>query len=115
MIGQYVETSSLLHRLDPRTKIINVLFLFIVIFLSNNWYSHALLIFFTIGVIALSKIPLLFIYKGIRPILWLIFFTIILHLLMTREGDVLYTVGPLSIYEGGLYDGFFISIQLLTL
>lgn len=115
IIGQYVETASLLHRLDPRSKLASVSLLVLIIFLANNWYANILIVGFTVAMVLLSKVPLSFVYRGLRPILWLVLFTVILHFLMTREGDVLLTIGPFSLYEQGLNQGAFIAIRLLTL
>ncbi len=115
IIGQYVARPSVLHRLDPRSKLVSVSLLVFIIFLANNWYANALIIIFTIAMVLLSKVPLSFIYRGLKPILWLVLLTVILHFLITREGEVLFTIGPISLYEQGLNQGAFIAIRLLTL
>ncbi|WP_100406022.1 energy-coupling factor transporter transmembrane component T family protein [Bacillus solitudinis] len=115
LIGQYVPVESLLHRLDPRSKLISVFLLVFVIFFANNWYANALIILFTGITILLSHVPLTFIYRGIKPILWLVLFTCALHVFLTKEGSLLVALGPLSIHEGGVMQGLFISIRLLVL
>ncbi len=115
IIGQYVEASSTLHRLDPRSKLVSIFLLVIIIFLANNWYANMGIIAFTIMAVVLSRVPLSFIYKGIRPILFLVLLTMILHLFMTREGAVLFTLGSFTFYEQGLIEGAFIAIRLLIL
>ncbi|MFC0559043.1 energy-coupling factor transporter transmembrane component T family protein [Halalkalibacter alkalisediminis] len=115
IIGQYVTGASYLHRLDPRSKLISVFLLVLVIFLANNWYANGVVILFTILMVILSRVPLSFIYKGIKPILWLVLFTLILHLFMTREGEVIFSLGFLTVYEEGLKQGLFISIRFITI
>lgn len=115
IIGQYVAVPSVLHRLDPRSKLASVSLLVLIIFLANNWYANALIVGFTIGMVLLSKVPISFVYRGLKPILLLVLITVLLHLFMTREGDILFTLGPFSIYDEGLNQGAFIAIRLLTL
>lgn len=59
IIGKYVPGSSLIHRLDPRTKLVSI-FLLYVSFLANNVQTYALLGLFTFGVIALTRVPFSF-------------------------------------------------------
>ncbi|ERN51071.1 energy-coupling factor transporter transmembrane component T family protein [Alkalihalophilus marmarensis] len=115
IIGQYVQGNSFLHKLDPRSKLISVFILLIIIFFADNWFSSLLLVGLTVMLMAISKVPLLFLYRGLRPILWLVLFTLILHILLTKEGPVLMTLGPIAIHEGGVLNGLFIATRLLTL
>ncbi|OLS34817.1 cobalt ABC transporter permease [Alkalihalophilus pseudofirmus] len=115
IIGQYVQGNSFLHKLDPRSKLISVFILLIIIFFADNWFSSLLLVGLTVMLMAISRVPLLFLYRGLRPILWLVLFTLILHILLTKEGPVLMTLGPIAIHEGGVMNGLFIATRLLTL
>ncbi|MFC0469714.1 energy-coupling factor transporter transmembrane component T family protein [Halalkalibacter kiskunsagensis] len=115
IIGQYVSTSSVLHRLDPRSKLLSVFVLVFVIFLANNWIAHSIVVLFAFGMVLLSKVPIPFIYKGLRPILWIVLFTFILHLFLTREGDVIFGFGFFTFYEEGLRQGVSIAIRLITI
>ncbi|ARK28547.1 energy-coupling factor transporter transmembrane component T family protein [Halalkalibacter krulwichiae] len=115
IIGQYVAAPSFLHRLDSRSKLISAFLLVFIIFLANNWYANGLVILFTLFTVLISKIPISFIYKGIRPILWLVLFTFILHLFMTRGGEIVFNFGFLTVYEEGIRQGLFIAVRLLTI
>ena len=115
IIGQYVPGSSLLHRMDARAKIISVFLLVVIIFFANNWVSYGILILSAICLILLSKVPLRFIYKGLKPIFLLVIITFFLHLLINKEGELLYQFGPFSIFESGLRQGAFISIRILVI
>ena len=93
-----------------------LVFLFVcVIFLANNVVSYGLLAVFTILLISLSKIPLRYLYNGLKPIFFLIVFTFLLHILFTKEGELLFEYGWFEIYEGGLIQGLFISVRFTLL
>ncbi|MGE6379784.1 energy-coupling factor transporter transmembrane component T family protein [Peribacillus muralis] len=115
IIGRYVPANSLMHRLDPRAKLLLVFLFVCVVFLANNFFSYGLLAIFTILLISISKIPLRYLYNGLKPIFFLIVFTFLLHLLFTKEGDLLFEYGWFEIYEGGLIQGLFISIRFTLL
>ncbi|WP_209125355.1 energy-coupling factor transporter transmembrane protein EcfT [Alkalihalobacillus sp. BA299] len=115
LIGQYVQGNSILHRLDPRAKLLAVFLLVIVVFMANSWVSYAVIISFCFATIFLSRVPIRFIYKGLKPILLLVFITLILHLFLNKEGQLVFELGPFKIYESGITQGVFISMRLLVL
>lgn len=115
IIGRYVPADSVVHKMDPRAKLLLVFLFVCVIFLANNVVSYALLAVFTILLITLSKIPLRYLYNGLKPILFLIIFTFLLHIFFTKEGELLFDFGWIEIYEGGLIQGLFISVRFTLL
>src|SRR5690625_5930476 len=99
IIGQYIPGNSLIHRLDPRTKLIIIFFYVIVVFFANNAASYGLLSAFVLISLINTRIPIRYILKGLTPIWFLILFTFILHLFVTKEGEVTYEVFTLKIYS----------------
>ena len=115
IFGRYIPGDSFVHKLDPRSKLLFVFAFIIIVFLANNVVTYAILLAFTLFVIMLSRIRLYFLINGLKPVIFLMAFTLILHLLMTKEGDVLLDLGFMKIYEEGLRQGIFISIRFLVL
>ncbi|MBK5499022.1 energy-coupling factor transporter transmembrane component T family protein [Peribacillus sp. TH14] len=115
IIGRYVPSDSVMHKMDPRAKLLLVFLFVCVVFLANNVVSYSLLAVFTVMLISLSKIPLRYLYNGLKPIFFLIVFTFLLHILFTKEGEVLFKYGWFEIYEGGLIQGLFISLRFTLL
>jgi energy-coupling factor transport system permease protein len=115
IIGRYVPANSLMHKMDPRAKLLLVFLFVCVVFLANNVVSYGLLAVFTILLISISKIPLRYLYNGLKPVFFLIVFTFLLHILFTKEGELLFEYGWFEIYEGGLIQGFFISVRFTLL
>lgn len=115
IIGRFVPIDSLLHRMDPRSKLI-IVFLFIcIVFLANNAVTYFILAVYVGMMILLSKVPFRYIYLGLRPILWLILFTFCLHLFFTKGGNLLFEYGWIKIYEEGLRMGILISLRFFLL
>ena len=115
IFGRYIPGDSFVHRLDPRSKLLFVFAFIIIVFLANNTITYGLLLAFTLGVILLSRIKLYFLINGLKPVIFLMVFTFLIHILFTREGEVLIDWGFLKIYEEGLKQGIFISIRFLVL
>jgi energy-coupling factor transport system permease protein len=115
IFGRYVPADSTIHRMDPRSKLI-IIFLFVcIIFLANNWLTYIIIGIYTFFMLGLSKIPFRFLYAGLKPVIWLVIFTLILQALFTKEGSLLFEFGPLKIYEEGLKQGVFISVRFFLL
>ena len=115
IFGRYIPGDSIVHRLDPRSKLLFVFAFIVVVFLANNVVTYGILLGLTLFVILLSKIRVYFLINGLKPVIFLMIFTLVLHLLMTKEGPVILDLGFLKIYEGGLRQGIFISLRFLML
>ncbi|NLL62337.1 MAG: energy-coupling factor transporter transmembrane protein EcfT [Candidatus Atribacteria bacterium] len=113
-IGQYIYQDSLIHKLDPRIKIIVATLTIVTIFLIKSWMG-----FFIIGIylftnIFLAKTHPKFILRGIRPLLILIVFTLLIHFFIT-PGEIIYRIWILAITREGIQRGLFIAIRLFLL
>ena len=115
IIGRYVPGSSLLHKMDPRAKL-SLVFLFVcIVFIANNTVTYTILGAYTLLLVALSRVQPRFLFNGLKPILFLIVFTFLLHIFFTKEGEILWDFGWLEIYEGGLRQGIYISLRFTFL
>jgi len=115
IIGQYVPGKSLIHRLDPRTKITIIFFFVFFVFFANSFWSYSILTAFAFISVLITRIPIKFILKGLTPVWFLIAFTFLLHIFITKEGDVLIEVFSLKIHTGGVVQGFAISMRFFLL
>jgi energy-coupling factor transport system permease protein len=115
IIGQYVPGESIVHRLDPRTKITIIFFFVLVVFFANTVLSYAILTIFALLSVFTTRISLRFILKGLTPVWFLIIFTFILHLIVTKEGSVLFNIFNFKIYTGGIIQGIAISMRFFLL
>ncbi|GGB49301.1 energy-coupling factor transporter transmembrane protein EcfT [Virgibacillus dakarensis] len=115
IIGQYVPGNSIIHRLDPRTKITIIFFFVFVVFFANSLLSYAILTAFALASVATTRIPIKFIVKGLTPVWFLIVFTFLLHLFVTKEGTVVAEVFSFKIYSGALIQGIAISMRFFLL
>lgn len=115
IFGRYIPGDSFIHRLDARAKLIFVFLFIMVVFIANDWITYGILLLFTFLIIRLSKIRLYFLINGLKPVVFLIIFTFLLHLIFTREGPIIFEWRFIKIYEEGLKQGIFISIRFTVL
>lgn len=114
-IGQYYPAKSILHRLDPRVKLMGTLLYLVSLFLFSSISGYLITTLFLAIVIYLSKVPLSYIVKGLRPIIMLMMITVIFNLFLTRSGDVLFHAWIFTITEGGLRTAVYMAIRLIYL
>ena len=114
-IGQYYPAQSQVHRLDPRVKIVCTLAFLVSLFLQNSILGYVVAFAFLAMVIRLSKVPVKFIVRGLKPIVILLLFTVLMNLFLTRSGNILFHYGILTITEGGLRTCVFMTVRLIFL
>lgn len=113
-LGQFFPGNSILHKLDPRTKIILLFLLMILIFAADGVAAYIFLIFFTAAIIFLSKIPPLTVLKSVKPLSWIILFTLLIHF-VSHDGEILAKIFIFNVTVEGIKFGIFISLRLILL
>ncbi|MCT4508690.1 MAG: energy-coupling factor transporter transmembrane protein EcfT [Tepidibacter sp.] len=113
-IGQYYPTNSVVHKIDPRVKLISTFIFMSSLFIINQFYPYILVLAFIILTLKLSKIPFNYILKGLKPIMFIIVFTFAINIFMI-PGNTVFDIGPLSISDEGLKQGSFMVIRLILL
>ena len=113
-LGQYYPGRSVIHRLDARTKIIATLLYIVELFIVNNFQGFLIAAAALFAVIAASRVPLRFIFRGLTAIFLIIAFTFFLNLFMT-DGRVLWQWKFLKITYEGLSRAFFMAVRLVLL
>lgn len=113
-IGQYFPGDTIIHKLDPRVKII-ISFAFIIsLFFINKFYPYILVLGLILTIIKLSGIPIKYVVKGLKPLTFIILITFFINLFMTK-GVELFNIGPLTVTEEGLRQAIFMALRLIFL
>ena len=106
---------SFIHKLDPRTKILISIMFIICLFIIDKFIGYAFIVAFLAVVIYVAKIPPRFLYKGLKPVFFLIILTAVLNVFMLRGGQLLFQIGFIKIYEEGVRTALFMAIRLILL
>ncbi len=113
-LGQYYPSDSVIHRLDPRVKIIGTFVYLIGLFMIDTFWGFLFSALFLEAIILTSKVPLRFVLKGLKPIMFLLVITFILNLFMF-DGEILFRWKFISITDQGLYKASFMGIRLFLI
>lgn len=113
-IGQYYPANSVIHRLDPRVKLVGTLAYIISLFLFHSFWGYLLTSAFLLGTIALSRVPLKFVVKGLKAVLFLLLFTVAFNLFLT-PGETVWRFYFIRITKEGIYNSSFMGIRLISL
>lgn len=113
-LGQYFPGNSWVHSLDARIKIITTIVYIVALFIVDNFYGFIISAAALAAVIAVSKVPLKFILRGLKPVFLIIIFTFLLNLFMIK-GDVVWSLGFLHITKQGIRTAVFLGIRLVLL
>ncbi len=114
-LGQYFPGKSVVHRLDPRTKLLILIAYIVALFIAANWVSYGLCFAFLAVSIAVSKIPLKVIVRGMKPLVLILVFTGILNLFFTGGETVLVSFLGITITAEGLVRAVFMVLRILML
>lgn len=113
-IGQYFPGETIIHRLDPRIKLLGTFAFIISLFFINSFYPYILVVAFILTEIKLSKVPLGYVLKGLKPLILIISITFLINLFMTK-GEILFEIGPLDVTKEGLTQATFMALRLIFL
>lgn len=113
-LGQYYPINSVIHRLDPRTKLFGTMIFIISLFIANSWLGYALVTMFLVLAIGLSKVPVKFMLKGLKAVLILLIISVSFNLFLT-DGEVIFKLWIFKITKEGIRVSIFMGLRLIFL
>jgi len=114
-LGQYYPEDSPIHKLDPRTKLVITFIYIVIIFFVRYYIGYLFILSFLLLTIFLSRIPLRYVLKGLRPLLFIIIITFVLNLFFNTGGTVLFRVWKITVTREGLRQAIFMALRLIFL
>ena len=114
-LGQYFPGNSPVHRLDPRTKLICVVLYIVALFLAAWFITYAVMLAVLAGSIYLSKVPVKSVFRGLKPVLFIVVFTAVLNLFYTPGDTVLAQFWVFTITLEGVWRAFFMVVRIMML
>ena len=115
--GQYYPSNSIMHKLDPRMKIVIGIMYIVACFLCKNVITFGVLMLSALLLIIISNIPIKIVLKSIKSIIFIMLFTAILNIFWTTgaENELLVSWKFIHIYSSGLYNAAFIVIRIVSM
>ena len=113
-LGQYFPGNTVVHRLDPRTKLILVVVYIIALFSAESWASYAVTVLAAAACFMLSRVSFGAILRSMKPIVIIIIITAILNIFFTK-GEPIFEFWVISVSAEGLITAFFMALRLVLL
>ena len=114
-LGQFFPGKTVIHRLDPRTKLLLLIVYIVALFLAKSYISYAVMLAFLVTVTLLGRIPFRSMTRGLKPMLIFILFTAFLNLFYTKGGRLLLDWWIFEIWSDGVRTAFFMVLRILML
>lgn len=114
-LGRYIPYDSVIHRLDPRIKIISMFLMLVAIFLPAGYIGYAFLGIVLLIVVILSKVKISYILKSLKPMTFMLIFLLIINIFVVKTGRPLFTVLNVTVYSNAISQVFYIMIRLLLM
>jgi energy-coupling factor transport system permease protein len=114
-LGQYLPGNSFMHRLNPRVKLLALMLVLVLLFSLRTYSGMVTIFIFALILIFLTRVPLGYFLRGLKPILYIAIFALIIYLFFTRGGVVIFRLGFISVESAGVQEGFFVITRLVTL
>ena len=111
-LGRYLPLPSIIHNMDPRAKIGAMLLMMVAIFIPAGYTGYIIIGIAVVLTALLAKLKLSFLWRAMKPMLFMLSFLLIINLLVVRSGDVLITIGSWNIYTDALTQTLYIVIRL---
>ena len=116
-IGQYIPGETFVHKLDPRTKILLSILFIISLFVVDKFIGYILIIGILALTVYIAKLQPRYLYKGLKPVFFLIIFTAVLNIFMIKgtADTMIFELGFVKVYEEGLRTAAFMALRLIFL
>lgn len=111
-LGKYIPLDSLIHKLDPRAKICAMLLVMIAIFIPTGYAGYVVLGAIVITCAMVAKLKINFLWRAMKPMLFMLVFLLIINLLVVKSGTLLVSIFGLDIYSGAITQTLYIVIRL---
>lgn len=113
--GQYYNTNSMVHRMDPRAKILLTVLLIVFLFIAENFYALMFSAVFIFLVLAFTRVPLKTYIKNLKAILPVIIFTALINMFYGGGGKEIFSFWILTLNTGGIYKAVFMALRIVLL
>ena len=114
-LGRYMPLDSVVHKMDPRSKIMIMLLLMIAIFVPAGAWGYVLVAAFIAVCLVLSKLSIGYAFRAMKPMMWMMIFLFVINVFAIRTGYVMATLGPVYIYSGAVYQTLYIVVRLMMM
>ena len=115
VFGKYIPIDSLMHRIDPRAKLIGLFLMIAAVFIPKSWIVFGVIAFFIAIGLILAKIGIKMIIQSFKPMIMMMIFLLLINSLTIKTGEVLFVIGTFKIYSDAIFNTLFVIVRLLLM
>ncbi len=115
VFGKYIPIDSLIHRLDPRAKLIGLFLMITAIFIPKSWWVFLAIALLLTLALLLAKIGIKMIVQSFKPMIMMMIFLLVINALTVKMGEVLATIGSFAIYSDAIFNTLFVIVRLMLM
>lgn len=114
-LGRYIPLDSIIHTLDPRAKLGAMIIMMIAIFIPAGWIGYVIAGIDIFALAILSKLTFRFLWRSMKPMLFMLSFLLIINLIVIQSGDILFHIGSFPIYADAIFQTLYIVVRLMLM
>ncbi|MBQ1347117.1 MAG: energy-coupling factor transporter transmembrane protein EcfT [Erysipelotrichaceae bacterium] len=115
VFGKYIPIDSLMHRLDPRAKLIGLFLMIAAVFIPKSWWVFLVIALLLAVALLLAKIGIKMIVQSFKPMIMMMIFLLVINSLTIKTGDVMFTIGTFAVYKDAIFNTLFVITRLLLM
>ena len=115
VFGKYIPIDSLMHRLDPRAKLIGLFLMIAAVFIPKSWWVFLVIALLLAVALLLAKIGIKMIVQSFKPMIMMMIFLLVINSLTIKTGDVMFTIGTFAVYKDAIFNTLFVIARLLLM
>ena len=115
VFGKYIPIDSLMHRLDPRAKLIGLFLMIAAVFIPKSWWVFLVIALLLVVALLLAKIGIKMIVQSFKPMIMMMIFLLVINSLTIKTGDVMFTIGTFAVYKDAIFNTLFVITRLLLM
>ena len=115
VFGKYIPIDSLIHRLDPRAKLIGLFLMIAAVFIPKSWWVFLVIALLLVVALLLAKIGIKMIVQSFKPMIMMMIFLLVINSLTIKTGDVMFTIGTFAVYKDAIFNTLFVITRLLLM
>ena len=115
VFGKYIPIDSIIHKLDPRGKLIGLILMIVAIFIPKSWWAFLAIGLIVLLALILAKVGIKMIVQSFKPMIMMMIFLIVINSLTVKTGEVLFVVGSFQIYSDAIFNTLFVIVRLMLM
>ena len=115
VFGKYIPIDSLIHRIDPRAKLIALFIMIAAVFIPTNWWVFLAIAIILFIALLLAKIGIKMIVQSIKPMVFMMIFLLVINILTIKTGDLLTKIWSIEVYSDAIFNTLFVVVRLMLM